>query len=159
MSQVAWGDWNTNYVRQAETAAEKAARAARQRLEAVEYERRTAVRTEVRRVAILKADRLLESILTSVQRDQLRKTGSFVVRGQSGQLYRIREGRSANVDVVDAAGRVTERLCAHPILDVPDGDTMAAQKLMLECDEGAFLRMAIKHGAVGQPVPMSMLVC
>jgi hypothetical protein len=35
-----------------------------------------------------------------------------------------------------------KRLCSHLIELVPDADTMLAQKLHLECNEDAFLRIA-----------------
>ena len=153
-----WQAWNVAYTNEAEAQAAKAARVARERHEAEEWKRREAERAQVRRIAIRNADRLLDSILSGAQRDQLKRLGGFVVRGQSGRLYRIRMGRSANVDLLDASGKVIETLCAYPRDDVPDGDTMAAQKIMLECDEAAFLRLAIKHPARGQPVALPELV-
>jgi hypothetical protein len=41
------------------------------------------------------------------------------------------------------------RFCAHPETDLPDADTMLAQKLMLEADEAGFLAIANLH----QPQP------
>lgn len=152
--QVTWQGWNV----QAETAAQKAARAQRERELAETYRKAEAARQEQRRIAIMNADRLLDSVLTSAQRDQLRKLGGFVLRGQSGKFYRIRQGRSANVDVLDAQGNVVDRLCAYPIMNVPDADAMVAQKLMLECDEDAFLRLALRHSPRGMPpVPAAVM--
>lgn len=161
-SATTWGAWSREYHIVAESKAQRAARLEAERVEREERARidraRATERAEVRRVAILKADKLLESVLNSAQRDQLKKLGGFVLRGQSGQLYRIRYGRSANVDVLDKDGNVIDRLCAHPIMDVPDQDTMVAQKVMLECDEQAFLRMANRHGPLpGQRVPREVL--
>lgn len=157
-----WSGWNEDHHAVAESEAQRAARLEADRIERERrgrLDRATATeRAEVRRVAILKADKLLESVLSSVQRDQLKKLGGFVLRGQSGQLYRIRMGRSANVDVLDAQGNVVDRLCAHPAMNVPDQDTMVAQKVMLECDEAVFLRMANRHGPpFGQRVPVEAL--
>lgn len=80
-------------------------------------------------------------------REQLRLTeeGAIMVRGSSGCRYRIRKGRTANVDVIGRDGRVTGRLCAHPGIWTPDYDTMLAQKLSLESDDAAFLRIANRH--------------
>lgn len=159
-----WDAWTTQMVRVqlAATAVltpeQQAARAAEQELQRQAYETRRAAEAETRRVAIIKADKLLESILTEVQRAHVQAHGYFVVKGRSGQLYRIRRGWSANVDVLDKKGNVVERLCAHPSSYMPDGDLMAAQKLMLEtADEQEFLRIAIKHGRSNERVPSEVL--
>jgi len=96
--------------------------------------------------AIERADRLLESILNEAQREHLREKKWFLVRGKSGTLYRVRRGRAGNVDQLDAEGKVVDRFCAHPTMYVPDGDTMAGQKLMLETDDVAFQRLANSNG-------------
>lgn len=107
---------------------------------------RAAVNEQRREAAIVRADKLLHSILTEVQRAHVEAHGFFIVRGRSGQLYRIRRGWSANVDVLAPDGQVQHRLCAHPGEYCPEGDNMAAQKLMLEsADEELFLRIANKH--------------
>ena len=64
--------------------------------------------------------------------------------GATGQTYRINHGRIANIDVLDAAGKVMRRLCAHPALDVPDCDTMLAQALHLQsaANEEQFVSIA-----------------
>lgn len=123
----------------------------------IEQQQRNEAAAAARRIAIAKADQLLESVLDEVQRQHFKATDSFLVVGRSGKLYRIRRGRSGNVDEVEPNGRVVQRYCAHPVEFVPDGDTMVAQKLMLECDEDAFLRMANRHGAMGSPVPAAMI--
>lgn len=121
-------------------------------------ENRAAALAASRRVAIIKADKLLESILNEVQRAHVQAHGYFVVRGKSGQLYRIRRGWAANVDAINARGEVTQRLCAHPLSYMPDGDLMAAQKLMLEtADEELFLKTAIRHGGGGDRVPSEVM--
>jgi hypothetical protein len=141
-----------------ETDDERAARvqAAYERNQAWERERKIAA--EQRRVAIGKADKLLESVLSHVQREQLRKDEAFLVRGQSGKVYRVRKGRGINVDEIALeTGDVVRTLCAYPGINVPDGDTMAAQKLMLEADEADFLAIAIKHQARGPKVERAAL--
>lgn len=157
-----WDAWTANtitytpYTPRPETAEQRAARAAQAEL----ARQRAEVDRARRAVAIVKADKLLESILTDVQRAHIQAHGFFLVRGRSGQLYRIRRGWSGNVDVLSPAGEVLDRLCAHPSLNCPDGDNMAAQKLMLEsADEALFLRIANKHGRPYQPerVPSEVL--
>lgn len=112
---------------------------------------------EQRATAIEKADKLLVSVLSDVQKQQLKQHDWFLVKGQNGQIYRIRKGRSVNVDLLDKEGKVIETLCAYPTGGVPDGDAMVAQKLMLECDQKDFLRVAIKHPARGPVVPREAL--
>lgn len=139
----------------AETEAQRLERLAQAELRRQQYEREAAVSRERRAMAIGRADKLLESVLSGVQRAQLEKNDWFLVRGESGLLYRIRKGRSANVDVVDPkTGKVVDVLCAYPRMDVPDGDCMVAQKLMLECDEESFRKIAIRHQPRGE-VPLA----
>lgn len=130
-----------------ETEEQRAARRER----AAAYEAREQIRKAARRVAISKADALLESLLDDMQRAQLAQDSAFLLRSQSGKIYRLRKGRSGNVDEIDAEGRVVAVYCAHPALDVPDGDTVVAQKLMLEADEAAFLKIANRHTTYGRP--------
>ena len=42
---------------------------------------------------------------------------------------------------------IRRRLCCHPELAVPDGDTMLAQKLTIEAAEPTFLALANVHPA------------
>lgn len=143
----AWKSWNTlgsqkpcpNYAAQ------------QQQLEAIRLEQERQMNRYRVEVAAVEAKRaaaekragvLLESVLSPQECKRLADSGYFIVRGRSGCRYRIRRGRSGNIDVVDKEGFITARLCAHPVLHVPDSDTMLAQKLMLEHDEAAFLKVA-----------------
>jgi len=87
--------------------------------------------------------------ITDQQRAEFKERGYFHVQGgATGQRYRINRGRIANIDVVDAAGKVLRRLCAHPALDVPDCDTMLAQALHLQsaANEEQFVSIAnVRH--------------
>jgi hypothetical protein len=70
--------------------------------------------------------------------------------GKSGKLYRIRDGGHvvANIEALHDAENVSHRLCAHcDASKYPLGDHFLAQKLMLELDEEAFLRIANRHAA------------
>jgi hypothetical protein len=58
----------------------------------------------------------------------------------------------ANVDVVCKDGKVLHRLCAHPADFVPNPDTMLAQKLYLEHQEEAFVKIANIHPGSGERV-------
>lgn len=100
-----------------------------------------------RQAAQRKAAALLRRQLTREQRQQFEETQAFEVTTPSGRRYRIRRGRSANIDVLGPNGEVTHRLCIHPGEMVPDEDTMVAQKLMLETAEADVLRIANSHPA------------
>lgn len=99
------------------------------------------VREEKAREAAARAETLLLSILSERQREELHRDKAFVVEGRHAR-YRIRRGWSGNVDVIGRDGRIQRRLCAHPVIHVPNADNMAAQKLMLETNEDEFLRIA-----------------
>jgi hypothetical protein len=117
-----------------------AERAARQQ----EEQRAYAVKREE---ANKRARQLLVENLSATQREQFERDGHFVVHGRQAR-YRVRQGRSANIDVVDRKGFLSHRLCAHPAEYVPDFDTMLAQKLLLENDEDYFLGRANRHSAM-----------
>jgi hypothetical protein len=102
---------------------------------------------KARQAAIKRAKALLRASLSEDQQKQYDENKSFIVIGQkTKRKYRIREGRVANIDVFweDRPG-VRHKLCAHPGEQVPDADTMLAQKLMLECNENDFLNLANIH--------------
>jgi len=89
---------------------------------------------------------LLVHSLTSEQRDEWQRTGSFQVRGESGQRYRITSASAVNVDVLDERGMVRLRLCAAPA-GLTSPAVMLAQKVMLERCEAQFLGVAVRHTA------------
>lgn len=130
------------------------ANAARWKAEAEESAKRAEAERLRREAAEARAEALLLEHLSEEQRADYRKHRHFVVHGRRAR-YRIRYGRSGNVDVVNRDGRISHRYCAHPEECVPNPDTMLAQKLMLESDEDAFARIANRHsdyGASGAPV-------
>lgn len=92
------------------------------------------------------AEELLLAILTQEQRETYRNQHYVVITGRSGKRYRVRRGRSGNIDVINREGRVEERLCAHPGVACPDSDTVTAQLLHLQADEEGFWRKANRHG-------------
>lgn len=98
-----------------------------------------------RAAAEARAEALLLECLDLRQQLDYKQNKSFVVHGASGYRYRIRHGRSGNIDVVNREGLLEKRLCVHPQISVPDCDTMLAQKLMLEHDEATLLRTANHH--------------
>lgn len=119
------------------TEAELAAQATRQRERAKELKDRE----KERATAEKKAHRLLRYHLTPEQRREYQREDSFRIE-VNGRCYRIRKGRAGNVDLIDAEGNRLRNYCIHPTAQVPNEDTMLAQKLLLEADEAAFLRTA-----------------
>jgi hypothetical protein len=90
-----------------------------------------------------RAERLLLDNLNESQRVMYEQAKKIIVKGnETGDEYEIALGRSRNIRVVGADGRYKRTLCAHPAELVPNADTVLAQKLMLECAEREFLRIA-----------------
>jgi hypothetical protein len=121
--------------------AEEVAQAAEQARLAQEARRAA---EEARKAAVAKAVALLREHLDESQRQEFERDRHFHVISQSGKRYRLRVGRSGNVFELDEQGREVNRYCIHPGEWVPDEDTMLAQKLLLETDEGEFRRLANK---------------
>ncbi len=94
----------------------------------------------LRKLAEDKAETLLNSVLTPAQRDEYKRLQRFKVYTASGNVYRVERGRQGNLKRVEIDGqgreKVVESLCVHPVARVPDQDTMVAQLLMLQTDEG-----------------------
>lgn len=102
--------------------------------------------------AAQKAEELLLEHLNESQRKTYRENKWFIVEGgKSGHKYRINVNGTlvANIDVLENnRNESPHRICCHARLDAcPLGDQLLAQKLMLELDEDAFLRMANRHRA------------
>jgi hypothetical protein len=104
---------------------------------------------------------LLMRLLNPEQRQEFRQTGHFgVTGGSSGDRYRIRIGRIANIDVLRKNGTVDHRLCAHPAGGVPVYDVMAAQMLYLQdpVAEKRLLQQARVHPAQPEDCRFSIMV-
>lgn len=129
---------------------------ARMQAEQREYDERmraaTAERQERERVARARAKALLFRSLTRDQQQSLEDRKYFDMN-VGGKTYRIHQGTHGNVRLVQA-GQETMLYCAQPN-NVPVEDAMLAQKLMLETDEQAFLRVAnarvLAHGPIAVP--------
>jgi hypothetical protein len=86
---------------------------------------------------------LLKQNLTPAQRQQYERYGYFdTVGGKSGKRYRIRHGRSMNIEQLDKNGRRVCGWCFFPHGNLVAGDVMLAQKLALELYETEALRIA-----------------
>ena len=105
-----------------------------------EYAEKQKKQLEARR----KAKILLLEHLDMEQFKDFQKEGFFFVKSPSGRLYRIREGRSINIDLMkdNSRSEVEKRLCGHPEIMCPNEDTMLAQKIYLEKLENNFLGIA-----------------
>jgi hypothetical protein len=89
--------------------------------------------------------RLLKENLSQAQRQQYQKYGYFeVIGGRTGKRYRIRHGRSMNIDQLDKNGRRICGWCFFPEGNLVTGDVMLAQKLALELFEVEALKIANK---------------
>jgi hypothetical protein len=89
--------------------------------------------------------RLLKENLTPAQRQQYERYGYFeVVGGKTGKRYRIRHGRSMNIDQLDKNGRRVCGWCFFPEGNLVTGDVMLAQKMALELFEVEALKIANK---------------
>ena len=93
-----------------------------------------------REIAKEKANKLLRSALSPKQLEELNSKGHFHCKSNKGHLYRIHVGTHGNVRRVEA-GKEIESLCIQPD-NVPTGDAMLAQKLMIETDEDTFRKIA-----------------
>ena len=91
-----------------------------------------------------RAEKLLLDYLTPEQRETYRRYGWFVVCGQSGRRYSIwrKDGLYCNVCELGNYGQTISRLCAHAAINVPMGDHLLTQKLMLEHYEAEFRQIA-----------------
>jgi hypothetical protein len=88
---------------------------------------------------------LLEEQLSPEQRRQYDKSGYFdVTGGTSGKRYRIRQGSSMNIELLDKRGRRVCTLCFMPKGNLVTGDVMLAQKVALEVFEREALKIANK---------------
>lgn len=91
-----------------------------------------------------RAEGLLREHLTDRQKSDLESHLYFdVVNFRSKRYYRIKRGRAGNVFLLDGPhGRAVKKFCCHPNENVPDADTMLAQKLLIEFNEELFLKTA-----------------
>lgn len=134
---ASWRQLSSTVISAEEVAAQEQWRAAR-REESIRAEGERALARE-------RAQTLLRDNLSAAQREELAAKGHFtitILEGEARRTYRIKKGRSRNVQQVDDRGRVLKTLCAHPMIACPDEDTMLAQKLWLETREREFLQVA-----------------
>jgi hypothetical protein len=92
-----------------------------------------------------KSIELLTQWLSPAQLRQFKRQGHFDVKGcTTGKRYRVKRGTVQNVYELNWRGRVTHGWCFAPQGALATGDTMLAQKIALETDERAALKIANK---------------
>lgn len=97
----------------------------------------------VRQEAEARGEKLLREWLSPEQLAQFERGGSFEVSGcHSGKRYRIVRDSSYNILELGADGAVVAKWCVVPAGGLVMGDTMLAQKIALETDERAALKVA-----------------
>ena len=140
-----WDCWAQTIVNQQLTR-EQRLEFERQQLESrARYEREAKERVQKEKEANERAETLLLECLSVDQVAEYRRNKFFIVQGgKSGKKYRIRQGRSNNIDLLDGE-RITHRLCCHPGAFLPAPDNMLAQKVLLELQEEEFVRTANIH--------------
>lgn len=116
--------------------------AAKREAEAIALKAKREKEEADRKAASERAERLLAAQLTDEQKASYLKDRTFIVTAADGTKFRIKLGRAGNVEELNDAGKPIARLCIHPTEFVPDGDTVLAQKLMLETDPKAFRKIA-----------------
>jgi hypothetical protein len=96
--------------------------------------------------------KLLKEWLSPQQKAQFDALNFFEVIGcNSGKLYRIHHGVSANVVELDCDGQPRMGWCFVPTGDLVPGDVMLAQKIALETDERRAL--AVARQFLAPPLP------
>jgi len=105
------------------------------------YHRESALSSE-RSEAERRAHQLVSRMLPGEQSEQLCTFGFLEVRSRliPGRFYRIPR-RRGQVQVYEE-GRHAGSLCIQPTRWVPDGDLVLMHKLMIEGNEGEYLRIA-----------------
>jgi hypothetical protein len=89
---------------------------------------------------------LLRSHLSETQREEFERSRSFVAVAASGRRYRIRAATTFNVCDEGQRDEYCMQFRSDPdCRGIPVEDLMLAQKLLLECDESQFLRIANKR--------------
>lgn len=121
--------------------------------------RRRGIHKESRR-ASLKARALLHYHLTKEQRKELRGTKAFTLAGADGKTYRITEGTTSNVYLLEEGQPVMRFCVVAKETALPMYDLLLAQKLMLESDPEQFWKIAVKTDlrkpASAPPNPIDM---
>jgi hypothetical protein len=78
----------------------------------------------------------------------IRESKTFeTVGSKTGKRYRIKQGNQQNVFELDETGQPVRGLCFVPQGFLASGDVMLAQKIALETDEEAAMKVAVPFSA------------
>lgn len=98
-----------------------------------------------------RSEKLLREWLSPPQLAQYDAQRCFeVIGGDTGNRYRITSGLSYNIEQLDNAGEIICRWCFAPIGSLAFGDVMLAQKVALESNETAALKIANRKSGAGR---------
>lgn len=90
-----------------------------------------------------RARKLLKAHLDPLQRKQLKRKGYFEVWSSKGNVFRIAQEFPFNVRLAGDARKSHIYFCLEAEdPTIPHADVMLSQKLLLENNEGEFLRLA-----------------
>jgi len=89
-----------------------------------------------------KAELLLLQHLTPEQEKAWNQERAFFVTSKSGRRFQIKEGYGGNLTEIGPDGKPIRGFCVHIPSTMPIADNMLTQKLALECNEEALLRVA-----------------
>ena len=146
-----WTQWTSNtasgsYVVRATDAWQPVPLTAEQ-LAALEVKRLEQQKLEAERQAKIqaakqKAEALLLEHLTDEQERAWREERAIFVTSQSGKRFKIKDGRAHNIFELGPDNVPIREYCVHVQPDIPNADNVLAQKLALEHNEDALLRLA-----------------
>jgi hypothetical protein len=155
LSDATWNTWTADYTFSAvETAEQKAYRLEQERLWAEKREADRVKRLELEAKAKeaeaearKRATVLLLSNLNAKQRQDYLENKAFHVDilgsdKKPAKRYLIKHGTHQNVFLLDENGNPKEGFCSYPLEQIPVEDFILGQKLMLECAEDDFLKVA-----------------
>ena len=95
-----------------------------------------------REAAKAKAEATLVEHLSAEQEQAWKENRAIFVRSQSGRKFRIAEGHGGNLTELGQDDKPIRGFCVHVDHEIPAADNMLTQKLALQHDEAALLRVA-----------------
>jgi len=141
-ANVTWTQW----VETEEQKKERKAREAEWRAQEAErnrlWQEQETLRVKAAHEANERAEKLLLEHLADEERERYQRSGYFLIRGQSGKLYKIKKGTHGNVFLLDEETKKEKvSYCVQPS-GVPVADANLAQALYLKHAEADFLKAA-----------------
>lgn len=149
---TSWGAWNDEWVSRTignlphipVRVSEEERR--RREEENARWQQRCEEETRLRKAAEEKAERLLLALLSEKQREEYKQKGHFYVEipdaVKGKRVFKINKAWAGNIEEIDERGLRLSRYCVHPRERIPVADSLLAQKLFLETDPQALLKIA-----------------